>query len=203
MRLRLGCTTLSQSQSPETWQAAGVVLLLVLFAVFAAAFAWQARVPGSRLPGQHSLVKRSAPEFRAATSEGRVVALADYRGKKTVVLYFWASVCQPCRAGLRELNSFYRKYHNDASDFELLAISNDLDVAEVAAFASSERLAFPSLLDPGERVARAYRRDELPMLVIIDRDGEIAYARTGHDPSFSLVSRLGLDPAAALSRRSQ
>lgn len=203
MRLRLGCTTLSQSRSHRTWQAAGVVLLLVLFAVFAAAFAWQARLSGLRLPGQQGLVKTPAPGFRASTSEGRVVALADYHGKKTVVLYFWASVCEPCVTEVRELNSLYKKYHTEASDFEVLAISNDLDVADVAAFASAEQLAFPALLDPGELVARAYRRDALPMMVIIDRNGTITYAHTGHDPSLNLVSRLGLDPAAALSRGSR
>jgi peroxiredoxin len=53
--------------------------------------------------------KPESPAFSLKDLDGKVVRLSDYRGKP-VVLDFWATWCQPCRASLPHLNSLHQRY---------------------------------------------------------------------------------------------
>ena len=50
-----------------------------------------------------------APGFSLASSSGRPVELAQYKGQ-VVMLNFWASWCGPCRQEMPLLDSIYKKY---------------------------------------------------------------------------------------------
>lgn len=58
--------------------------------------------------------------FSIADTDGKVVQLSDYKGKK-VLLEFWASWCGPCIANLPKL----KKYAAENPDVQILAISID------------------------------------------------------------------------------
>lgn len=152
------------------------VSALTIFTVF---MTWRARVLEIALE-QPMNVHVRAPEFRAMRADGTSVALSDFRGKK-VVLTFWASWCGPCQEELSELREFYEAHHTASSDFEILAISTDEDVAQATRFARAKKLSFPVLLDPHETVARAYEEKGIPTLFVIDKDGNIRYAHVGYD----------------------
>jgi len=55
-------------------------------------------------------VGRRAPEFSAATPDGKQIALKDARGKVTLI-DFWASWCGPCRQANPELVALYKELH--------------------------------------------------------------------------------------------
>jgi peroxiredoxin len=142
-----------------------------------------------------ALVNKQAADFALPALDGSTVSLADFKGKKKVVMGFWASWCGPCRMELPALAKFYRKYHKDSSDFEVLAISVDADRVAAESFAQSAKLPFPVLLDTSGKAEHAYSVDAIPSLFIIDSNGKIIYGKTGVDESmeFQLAVHLGID----------
>jgi peroxiredoxin len=161
-----------------------IILSIAALAIFTILITWRARVLETTLQDESaepSLVNKPAPEFSATTLDGQTVSLADFRGKKKVVVSFWASWCGPCRLEMPALIQFYKKNHTASSDFELLAVSIDEDTKEATDFASAQKLNFPVLLDPTQKVANAYNVDGIPTMFVIDKEGKIIYGKIGYD----------------------
>src|SRR6516225_7338573 len=121
------------------------VLLLAVFVLFTVFITWRAKKI-ERALAMHdstaSLRGKNAPAFTLDSLEGRKISLAAYRGKKKVVISYWASWCGPCKVELPELKRFYEKYHKDDSEFEVLAISIDDDRESAESFANKAKLPF-------------------------------------------------------------
>ena len=186
-------TTPFMSTKPSTSQLLGI-LLLAFFTVF---ITWKAKSLDKRLHEGNdaaALVSKKAAGFSLAALDGNTYSLADYRGKKKVVVSYWASWCGPCRMELPMLADFYRKYHKDSSDFEILAVSIDDDRAAAESFAQSAKLPFPVLLDLDSKVADSYSVESIPSLFVIDSNGTIVYGVTGLDQTlqFQLAHYLGI-----------
>jgi peroxiredoxin len=181
-------------RKPSPAQVFGMAAL----AVFTLFITWKAKSLEKRLheaSDASALVNKKAGDFSLQGLDGQTVALADYRGKKKVVLSFWASWCGPCRLELPVLADFYRKYHKDDSNFEILAISIDDDRADAEAYASKAKLPFPVLWDPASQAADAFSVEAIPSLFVIDSNGTIIDGNTGVDAAMEvrLAMRLGID----------
>ncbi len=177
--------------------SAKAIVGVVVLAAFTILITWRARVLEVRMQHdseQPALVNTQAPDFSAQTLDGRTVSLADFRGQKRVVLSFWASWCGPCRMEMPGLIKFYQKNHTSDSDFEILAVSIDEDTKSAEDFAFSEKLNFPVLLDPRQKVASAYEVNGIPTMFVIDKDGKIIYGKEGFDMAmeFALARELGI-----------
>jgi peroxiredoxin len=181
-------------RKPSPAQVLGIAAL----AVFTLFITWKAKSLEKRLheaSDASALVNKKAGDFSLQGLDGQTVTLADYRGKKKVVLSFWASWCGPCRLELPVLADFYRKYHKDDSNFEILAISIDDDRADAEAYASKAKLPFPVLWDPASQAADAFSVEAIPSLFVIDSNGTIIDGNTGVDAAMEvrLAMRLGID----------
>lgn len=175
-----------------------MIVGVVVLAMITILLTWRARVLELRLERQSEepeLVQKPAPDFAAATLDGQTVRLADFRGHKKIVISFWASWCGPCRLEMPELVKFYKTNHTQNSDFELLAVSIDEDTKAATDFATSEKLNFPVLLDPQQRMASAYGVEGIPTMFVIDKDGKITYGHIGYDGvmEYRLENALGID----------
>lgn len=127
-------------------------------------------------------VGHQAPDFTAPDVQGRPVRLADYRGKRAVLLNFWATWCVPCRLEMPTMEQAYREYRSRG--LEILAVSIDVGHLPVAAAAVTQfmeelQLTFPALLDPEMEVARRYRVFGIPVTFLIDREGIIRAREPG------------------------
>ncbi len=141
-----------------------------------------------------TLTNKPAPDFELPALDGREIALADYRGKKKLVVSFWASWCGPCRLEMPALRSFYQRHHKPSDNFELLAISIDDNRKDAEEFASEEKLPFPVLLDLRSKVAEAYGVEGIPVMFIIDENGKVIFGHVGFDAAmeFQLAQQLGI-----------
>jgi thiol-disulfide isomerase/thioredoxin len=102
-------------------------------------------------------------------TSGDSVTLARFAGKVTLV-DFWASWCDPCRDEFPHMAALYRQY--DHADFEIVAISDDVDRARMLAFVREFRPPFPVLEGAG-RMKQTYHYRGLPYSVLLDRQGRV------------------------------
>jgi cytochrome c biogenesis protein CcmG, thiol:disulfide interchange protein DsbE len=103
--------------------------------------------------------------------------IADYRGK-WVLVNFWASWCEPCKAEAPALESFQRAHA--ASGFTVLGIDLDDATDDAVAFVGRYGLTYPQLRDGdgGDR-RDAYGMTGFPESFLIDPGGHIALIRRG------------------------
>jgi peroxiredoxin len=120
----------------------------------------------------YRLAGQSAPDFTLKATTGTNFRLAEYRGQ-VIVLAFWGSNCGQCGAQLEAINRLMGTYQS--AGLAALAVNVDDDVAAAARFAAAHPVSYPVLLDPQKQVARAYRVDNLPMLLLVDRGGRIRW----------------------------
>ena len=118
----------------------------------------------------YDLIARPAPDFTLHAVAGGNVRLSEHRGD-VVVLSFWSSGCGTCRRQLDALSRSLATYHS--AGLEVYGIGVDDSAAHALEFARATPVGFPMLLDPDKAVGKAYRVDNLPMTVLIDRGGTI------------------------------
>src|ERR1700760_2831138 len=99
-------------------------------------------------------VGSAAPSFNLPASNGKTIALKDFAGKKTVVLYFYPKAdtpgCTKEACGFRDALAEY-----DKANVVVLGISPD-PVEDVSKFGSKFHLNFPLLADADHSIAEAY-----------------------------------------------
>ena len=95
-----------------------------------------------------------APDFKLRDQTGNEVSLADFRGRKTVVLYFYPKDETP--GCTKEACSFRDSYEDFVKEgAEVIGVSGD-SVAAHQAFAEHHRLPFTLLADEGNALRKAY-----------------------------------------------
>jgi len=95
-----------------------------------------------------------APPFELAGSDGKTYRLADFDGKKTVVLAWFPKAFTPgCTAECSSL----RKNSDELKKFDIAYFTASCDkAAKNKKFAESLELDYPILSDPEKKVAEAY-----------------------------------------------
>ena len=138
-----------------------------------------------------SLEGATAPDFALRAIGGPNLRLSEHRGE-VVVIAFWSSRCNPCRDTLKELNALGANWRT--AGLTVIGVNVDDDVQKAREFAGSLTVAFPLLLDPAKQVARAFRIQALPYVVVVDRDGRVRIVRTDQKarpaPGQDFASRL-------------
>ena len=99
---------------------------------------------------------------------GRRVTLADFRGR-ALVLNFWASWCEPCRAEMPTLQQLPLVLGEDR--VAVLAVNFKEGPRRIAQFTQAAGVTLPVALDPQGEVARAWGVKVFPTTVLIDPDG--------------------------------
>jgi thiol-disulfide isomerase/thioredoxin len=117
----------------------------------------------------------TAPDVSGTTVTGQRLNLDTYKGK-TIVLNFWGSWCDPCRAEAPALGTLARQLQPDGVRFVGVDIRDEPDAA--LAFMQNFNVSYPSLNDPNDQIALEFQSTvppaAIPTTLIIDRSGRIA-----------------------------
>jgi len=115
----------------------------------------------------------SAPDFSLPVlDQPETMSLSQFKGK-SVLLYFWASWCVPCRLESPLLEKAYRAKRENG--FTILAVNTTSQdsLQDVRAFIKEFGLTFPVLLDKTDSISQLYRVRGLPTSFFIKPDGLI------------------------------
>lgn len=143
------------------------------------------------------LVHQSAPQALLAPFEGEPFQLADLRGKSIVVLDFWATWCSPCRSSLPTLAELAREYKD--KNVVVLAVSNDDDWHTAKSYLEAAKIDLVGIKGTPE-LNKDFMVEALPETVIVDKNGNVAWAHVGVPLNEKEVLRAELDRCLSQSR---
>lgn len=119
---------------------------------------------------------QAAPlRVEAEMLDGSRYALDDSRGSITL-LSFWSPDSLASRKCIAELQRFHAAYENRG--VKVLAISTTNDPALLRAFTAKRKLSLPVAM-LGEHNLGAIPEDQLPIVLVLDRDGKVVASRAG------------------------
>lgn len=128
---------------------------------------------------------QKAPDFTLPTLNGVPVRLASQRGK-WILISFWATWCAPCQEEAKILNRLMRAYPQQLT---VLALAVKDSRENLNGFAEKTKPLY-TILDAGAlnaKPALAYGvgtrsgGGHLPVNVLVQPDGRIAYAQGGYE----------------------
>lgn len=112
-----------------------------------------------------------APEFTLRKLDGPgKVSLASYRGKP-VVLNFWASWCQPCKAEAAVLERDWTSYQ--ARGVVFLGVDYHDLAGDARRFVRAHSLTFTMLKDGSGQVTGSYGVSQVPETYVLNRQGRV------------------------------
>lgn len=117
-----------------------------------------------------ALQKNLVPDFTLQKLNGGTITLSEFKGKKPVVVDFWASWCPNCRRDMPNLNRFYEKYKDNV---EVIGVNLRESESTIGKFITSKGITFPIALDPRGDASRAFGIQYTNTHFLIDINGNL------------------------------
>lgn len=116
-------------------------------------------------------IGKPAPSLAFENDNKQKVSFASLaKGKKYVVIDFWASWCQPCRKALPGLKEFYAEMKDKG--VEIVSVSIDKKEADWRKALKEENMPWPNFLDQQE-IADKWNVKAIPAMFIVDAKGKV------------------------------
>jgi thiol-disulfide isomerase/thioredoxin len=116
-------------------------------------------------------------QLRGAGIQGGTIDLASqqYRGK-VVLIHYWATWCEPCKADMVLLKDLYAK--RNGRDFDIIGVCLDEKDASVKRYLTENRFPWKHIHEPGgldSRLANEMGVMTLPLMLLVDQKGVVAH----------------------------
>ncbi len=111
-------------------------------------------------------------DFKGKDPQGGTVDVATYRGK-AVVIHYWASWCEPCKAEVAILKDLLSRYGNQLA---VVGVNVDSDAADMTAYLREARLPWPQIHEQGgmeSRPALELGILTVPTTILLDGQGRV------------------------------
>jgi len=119
---------------------------------------------------------RIQANFTASTIQGKDWSLASYRGKKPVIVSFFATWCSPCKMEIPHLVKLREKYRSQGLELVIITRESPEVVRQFPEF-----LAMPvTLITDGASIFEEYQVDGIPHTLMFDRSGKLAFEAEGY-----------------------
>lgn len=116
-------------------------------------------------------------DFEAETLDGKRWSLAEHRGKRPVVLNFFATWCGPCKMELPHLVELQKKHGPDGVQV-VLVTDEPADLLMKFPELTKEPLTY---IPNGEDIKTSYGVSAIPHTFVFDREGRMVKQFLGYD----------------------
>ncbi len=117
------------------------------------------------------LVRRKAPVFTGESLSGDLTSADVIRGKKRILIDFWASWCAPCRQVTPQVKYLYRKYKDKG--FDIITISEDKNKSDWKRGIKEDGMNWHHIYDDDMRIAYMFNVLSIPHMILLDEQGRI------------------------------
>lgn len=163
----------------------------------AACFALPARAPADLTAASY---RKVAPDFTLSDSAGTPIKLSAYKGR-VVLLDFWGTFCQVCKVEIPWFVEFQNKYKE--SGLSVVGVSVDEDGwKSVKPWVEERKVNYPIVIGNWDLARLFGFTNELPLSLLIDRDGRIADLHPGIVDKSKFESEIQILLKESASKRS-
>lgn len=157
--------------------------------------------PSLKKPAPNQGAKELSDFIVRKASNGSPYPLKSTKGR-VVVLNFWATWCGPCHA-LEPVFAHVAANFHDFADALFVSANCDEDETLVEPYLQKDKLTTEVVFADG--LDRLYSVDSFPTVIVIDREGKIAFRSNGFQPDtferdLSLAVRRALDKTDTAKR---
>ena len=155
--------------------------------------------PGRRAAGalRRLSIKGKQFQFSGPLLSGGKFDAAGYRGRVLLVTY-WSTWCNACTQDIPVLKSLYKRYSDKG--FEIVGVNLDVNDAPIGAYLKQNKIDWPQVFEPGgteSGPATAFGVIVPPLMILVDRQGQVVTATTMIDDIKTAVPELIGDKKAA------
>jgi thiol-disulfide isomerase/thioredoxin len=120
----------------------------------------------------------AAPDFLLRDASGSVLGLGDLRGHP-VILHFWATWCEPCRAELPTLEALMHHIADSNVILVVVAIDTEADAAYVQRYVHDLGVGLSVYLARAGTISERYWSWGVPVTYLIDSGGYLVARALG------------------------
>ena len=133
---------------------------------------------------QAPVVGNVAPVVSVMDLDGKPVRIGLTAGKQAAVVEFWATWCEICRALMPNMRAAQKTY-GDRVDFYGVNVTVNERKERVQQYVTQNHPPFTTLYDDRGVATRAFGALATSYVVIVDKNGKIAYTGDGSDQNIS------------------
>ena len=130
--------------------------------------------------GSYTKVGDTAPTFTFEIEKGKIVDLADFKGK-LILINLFATWCPPCNTELPLVQKQIWDKHKNDKNFQFFVFGREEGWDKLIPYKAKRGFTFPILPDVNRSIFSKFAKQSIPRNILIDQNGRIIYQSIGYE----------------------
>ena len=129
-----------------------------------------------------SNAKAPAVDFELPSLDGSMVRLSKFKGQRPVLIYFWATWCPYCVAMRPDFLKLREKIGPNEMEIIGINVGGSDTLERLKRYQDGHPVSWPILFDGEGKVMKAYKVQGIPLVVLVNKEGNVVYRDNGLPP---------------------